>query len=326
MAVAPSLAYRARKFGRRYRAGLIITSAFALVLVVATVVSVRQSIRARREAAVAQAVNNFLQNDLLAQASAENQSRANTRPDPNITVRTLLDRAAQRIDGKFPNQPEVEAALRNTIGATYDDLGMYPEAREQLEQALELDRRTMGADDPRVLTTLDRLGWVALHQGRYAEAEALESHAVEARKRVLGLENPETLTSMDHLAIDYSYRGEYAKAAELYNQVLAIQKRVLGPESPDTLASMGNLAADYSYEGKYAKAETIDALVLGIRRRVLGPESPETLISMYNLAGDYMEEGKYAQTEELYSKVLAIQKRVLGPEHPQDVEDRGGLG
>ena len=65
LAVAPSAAYRARKFARRYRAALATAAAFVLVLMVAAGISIRQSIRANREAAVAQAVNDFLQNDLL---------------------------------------------------------------------------------------------------------------------------------------------------------------------------------------------------------------------------------------------------------------------
>ncbi|MGC2301232.1 MAG: serine/threonine-protein kinase, partial [Acidobacteriaceae bacterium] len=138
LAVAPSLAYRAHKFARRYRAGLITASAFALVLIVATAVSIRQSIRAGREAAVAKAVNDFLQNDLLAQASAEAQAERGAKPDPNITVHMVLDRAAQRVNGKFASQPEVEVALRNTMASAYIDLAMYPEARKQLERALEL--------------------------------------------------------------------------------------------------------------------------------------------------------------------------------------------
>src|SRR5271156_3219535 len=88
---APSVGYRARKFFRRYRVGLITAAAFVLVLIAATAVSIRQSIRANREAAIAQAVNDFLQNDLLGQASTSNQSK----PDPNLKVRTALDRAAQ---------------------------------------------------------------------------------------------------------------------------------------------------------------------------------------------------------------------------------------
>jgi len=73
-AVPPSAAYRARKFAWRHSLGLVTAGAFALVLVTATVVSVRQSLRANREAAAARAVNAFLQNDLLAQASAWKQS------------------------------------------------------------------------------------------------------------------------------------------------------------------------------------------------------------------------------------------------------------
>ena len=117
-AIAPSAAYRARKFARRYRTALATIAAFILVLVVAAVVTIRQgiranqqSIRASREAAVSQAVSDFLQNDLLAQASAANQAGPRTKPDPHLEVRTALDRAAARIAGKFDRQPEVEAAF-----------------------------------------------------------------------------------------------------------------------------------------------------------------------------------------------------------------------
>ena len=62
-------------------------------------------------------------------------------------MRTALDRAAARIAGKFDRQPEVEAAIRDTIGQTYMDLGLYPEARKQLERALDLHRRVLGAEE-----------------------------------------------------------------------------------------------------------------------------------------------------------------------------------
>src|SRR6202451_723284 len=94
LAVPPSAAYRARKFARRHRPALTITAAFVLVLFVAAAVSIRQSIRANREAAVAQAVNDFLQNDMLAQASADRQSGTNAKTDTHLEVRTVLDRAA----------------------------------------------------------------------------------------------------------------------------------------------------------------------------------------------------------------------------------------
>jgi transposase len=44
---------------------------------------------------------------------------------PDLKVRTALDRAASRTKGKFDQQPQVEAATRDTIGQSYGDLGLY---------------------------------------------------------------------------------------------------------------------------------------------------------------------------------------------------------
>jgi tetratricopeptide (TPR) repeat protein len=312
-----SAAYRFRKYARRHRAALIGVSAFALVLIVATVVSVLQSIRARREAAVAQAVNDFLQNDLLAQASAENQLDESAQADPNITVRMLLDRAAQRMDGKFANQPEVKIALHITMGAAYRDLGVYPDARQQLERALELGRRTLGADDPRALTAMNILGQVAHQQGRYAEAQALDIQVLEARRRLLGPENPYTLGSMKQLAFNYVDQGKYAEAEALYAKVLEVQLRMLGPESGDTLDSRIRLADTYVHEGKYAQAETLELQTLEIRKRMSGPGGQDTIGTMISLANAFSQEGKYAQSEALFSQALEVQLRMLGARDPE---------
>jgi eukaryotic-like serine/threonine-protein kinase len=325
LAVPPSLAYRTRKFARRYRVALGSAGAVALVVVVAGVVSIREGIRANREAAVAEAVNEFLQNDLLAQAGASNQSGRNVKPDPHLEVRTALDRAAQRIEGKFAKQPEVEASIRDTMGWTYMDLGLFPESRKQLELALELRRRVLGADDEKTLKTTTRLGHVAYLQGNYAEAEALLSQALQAQRRVLGPEHPDTLTTQNRLAILYRDEGKLAQAEALHEQTLEIRKRLLGPEHPDTLASMGNLAVVYDDDGKYPQAEALYAQSLELRRRVLGPEHPDTLSSMNNLATLYDEEGKYPEAEALNIQILEIRKRVLGPEHPKTLYSMNNL-
>jgi non-specific serine/threonine protein kinase/serine/threonine-protein kinase len=130
LAMPPSVAYRAHKFARRHGTALVTAGTLLLVLVVATTISTWQGIRANREAAVAQAVTSFLQNDLLAQAGASQQSGPTTKPDPHLEVRTALDRAAARVGGRFRGQPEVEAAIRDTIGQTYIDLGLRQEGRQ----------------------------------------------------------------------------------------------------------------------------------------------------------------------------------------------------
>jgi serine/threonine protein kinase len=76
LAVPPSAAYRVRKFARRYRAVLVAIGAFVLVLIMAAAISIWQSLRATKqrdradEEAAGPGGRDFLQNDLLAQASA----------------------------------------------------------------------------------------------------------------------------------------------------------------------------------------------------------------------------------------------------------------
>ena len=322
-AVPPSAAYRARKFTRRHRVAMATVAAFVMVLMLATGISIRQTVRATKqreradaEAAVAQAVNDFLQNDLLAQASAVTQSGPGKKPDLHLEVRTALDRAATRIAGKFNRQPQVEAAIRDTIGHTYLDLGLYPEARTQLERALELNKRASGPDDPRTLKTATRLGQLAVLEGKYPQAEALLSGTVKTQRRVLGAERRDTLSSAYSLATVYYWQGKYSQTEALLSQTLEIQRRVLGPEDPETLLSINLLAAAHIGLREYAEAEALYSRLLEIQRRVLGPEHPSTLFSMVNLANIYFFQGKYAQAEVLYRENLEVRRRVLGPEHP----------
>ncbi|HTX77036.1 MAG TPA: serine/threonine-protein kinase, partial [Terracidiphilus sp.] len=320
-----STTYQLRKFARRHKTLAVATAAVFVVLVAGIIASTREALRARRAEQAAQAVNDFLQNDLLAQASAASQSGPNTKPDPDLKVRTALDRAAARIGGKFAGQPEVEAAIRDTMGQTYQDLGLYPEARKQLEQALDLYRRAWGGNNPKTLETMSRVGSIAELQGKYPEAEAFLSRALPMQRRVLGPEHPDTLLSMNHLAVVYYDEGRYAQAEALHSQILEIRRRVLGPENIETLGSMNDLAVIYDDEGKYPQAEALQSRVLEIRRRVLGPEHPDTLASMQNLAHIYDHEGRLAQAEALHSQSLEIKRRVLGPEHPDTMISMNNL-
>jgi len=318
----PSTGYQLQKFARRHKAIVAGTSAVFVVLIAGIIVSSREAVVAQRaeqiaakEAASAYAVINFLRNDLLAQASAKNQSGPGAKPDRDMKVRTALDRAAARIEGKFDGQPEVEAAIRDTIGKTYEDLAQYAESQKQLERALDLERQVWGPEDPKTLNTLNHLGRTLWHQGKYPQAQALYGPALEIERRVLGPEHPDTLYCMNNLANVYRAQNENAQAEPLYRQTLEIRRRVLGPQHPDTLISINNLANVYWSQGNFTQAESLYSEAMETQRRVLGPEHPDTLLSMGNLASTYAEEHKYAQAEPLFTQTLEISRRVLGPEH-----------
>ena len=108
----PSTTYRLRKFAGRHRVGLAMAATMAALLVVGVVMSTWMALRASRAEAEALAVNDFLRNDVLAQAGATTQARPDTKPDPDLKVRTALDRAAARISERFAAQPLLEASIR----------------------------------------------------------------------------------------------------------------------------------------------------------------------------------------------------------------------
>ena len=324
-AAPPSTAYRTGKLVRRHRLWLATAATFVALLVAGGAVSTWMAVRASRAEQEARAVNDFLRNDLLAQASASQQTRANTKPDPHLEVRTALDRAAARIESKFGKHPLVEASIRQTVGTTYTDLGLYPEAQRHLEIALELRRRVLGENDLDTLTSMDQLAKVLERQGKLAKAEPLYIKVLDTRRRLLGAEHPDTLKTIYSLGATYGGEGKYALAEGIDTTLVAIQRRVLGEENLQTLTSMGNLAAMYHFQGKYARAEPVYLKTLELLPRVSRKEDPESLLVLGNLAELYRDQTKYAQAEPLYVEALDIQRRVLGENHTDTIYTMNSL-
>jgi non-specific serine/threonine protein kinase/serine/threonine-protein kinase len=324
-AAPASAAYRMGKFVRRHRVWLAAATACVAMLVAGVVVSAWMAVRATRAEAEARAVNEFLQHDLLAQASAYKQGQPNTKPDPNLTVRAALDRAAARVEGKFARQPLVEASIRYTIGSAYIDLSQYEDAERQFERALSLRRRELGEKHPDTLAVLGSLAAAYERHGDFKKAEPLYKQVVELQQRVLGADHPDTLTAMNGLAVTYANEGQFAKAEAIFERLVPLEQRVFGEEHFQTLRAMGNLAATYDVEGKHAQAEALLLQTLDKKRRALGDENPETLDTMINLAQVYLERGEYAKAEPLYDTALAAYRRVLGDGHYNTINAMNAL-
>ena len=323
LASPPSVKYRTGKFVRRHRAGVTVGAVLAgLLLAFATTTGIqarriaRERDRANLEAAAATAVNEFLQNDLLAQASSNKQGAGST-PDPEIKVRTLLDRAATRIAGKFDANPSVEASIQRTIGETYGSLGLYTPAVEHLQRATELNRRALGNEHPRTLAAAESLGGAYYFAGKYPEAESVLVPTVEASRRILGSANAQTADAMSTLGRVYRAEAKFALARPLISEAWEIQRRLFGPEHEKTLALMNNLATLYYSEGDLGEAEKLLKEQLAIVQRTLGMDHPETVNVENNLAVLYHGQFRFTQAEPLMKQVLEANRRVLGPEHPR---------
>jgi serine/threonine protein kinase/tetratricopeptide (TPR) repeat protein len=332
----PSARYRLRKFVRRNKGWLATAAALALIMVTGTTISVWQAVRAteaeqrtaqerdnvieekRRageEAAIASGVSDFLQKDLLGNASAQNQGDAGIKPNRDIPVRALLDRSAERIAGKFDQQPRVEAAIRLTIGNTYRHLGLLPQAEEQLTASLVLFRRAAPEGDHKRLNALNDLAVLYQDQGKYDKAEPFYLECLDVRRRVFGEEHISTLITMNNLGILYAYRGNFDQAVSMLEQAIAIRDRGTEAENPDTMSWRMNLASLYGSVGKLDKSEALLKQCLDIRRRVSGPTHPHTLLVENSLAVGYINRKKFQDAEALLAPSVAAQSSVSGKEN-----------
>ena len=326
LAGPPSAAYKLRKFIRRNRVTVAAGSVVTLSVIAAAAVSLGFALseaEQRRMTAgalhVTQVVNDLYKELVLAAVDPGRTS------DHNLTKRQLLGIAARNLNGKFDQEPLVEASIRLMLGGTYLLLGELAAAEPILLRARALRLRELGEEHPDTLSSTYALGDLYLRQGRYDEAEPLQLRTLEIRKRVLGKEHADTLKSMNGVANVYHRQGHYAEAEPLRLETLRIQKRVLGEEHPDTLGSMNNLAVLYRNQGRYDKAEALYLETVEIQKRVLGEKHPSTLAYMGNLATVYADQGRFDDAEPLHLKTLEIKRSVLGEKHPSTLQSMNNL-
>ena len=310
LAVPPSLAYQARKFARRHRVGLIMAFAFVLVLVTASVVSVRQSIRANQEAAASKRVADFMTN--MFKISDPGAARGNS-----VTAREILDKASNDIDSGLANDPVLQSSMMNVMGTVYDNLGLFAQAEPLLRHALEVRRHTFGDNNKDTLQSMYQLSEVLTWLGKRDEAEKLCRESYEGRKKLLGPDHRDTLISMNWLVWILFIEGKYSDAEKLGRETIEVANRVLGPHDNITLSAMSRIGAVLSEEGKYTEAEELLRQVVTIRRQIFGPEHPDTIAVSVNLANLLMNDGKFAESERLFRDVLPITQRLYGPENPK---------
>ena len=266
--------------------------------------------RAATEAASSRAVNEFLQQELLAQAAPENQ------PDRELTLRTVLDRAAEKIDGHFKDQPLVEADIRATLADSHYSLGDFAASHKQWQRVRELRRQALGADHAKTLHAGAHLVEALRAEGSYAEAEKLSLEVTQAMQRVLGADHSFTLSARNSLALVYSDAGKYSAAETIYVELLDHYRRLGRMEDRDALTLLNNLGLTYDRLGRLAEAQRCYIDALRLRRRVLGDDHPSTLTTMNNLAFEYLHDGKLADAKALNAEALERNQRVRGSDHP----------
>jgi tetratricopeptide (TPR) repeat protein len=329
----PSTTYRLKTFLRRHRVAFLAGSAFVLLMVLGTLISTWQAIKAvRAESAMtrqrdralaaeaeARAVSDFLLNDLLSQASPYEQGRSQIAIDRDMKVRTLLDRAAKRLGDKFKDRPAVEASIRRTIGKAYSDLGEYNKAREFLQEARRLFVELKGESSPDVLEVTAALAQVFMAQGRYSEGLAMLKKSVESARHSLGEGHATTASLLHLLGQVHSFAGDSAEASACYREALSIYRRALGQKDRSTWAAMANLGRSLAEEGKLDEAEQLLSEARDRFREAGGDRDLAAADTTFTLGRVYLDQGRYSEAETCMKRAIEQRQSALGEDDPPTV-------
>jgi serine/threonine protein kinase/Tfp pilus assembly protein PilF len=317
-AVPQSAGYRVRKSARRNQAALLTASLLAAALLLGTVVSTWQALRARQAESLAQsrleaekeardrAVSEAARANAVSAVLEEALRSANpgSIKGADYTVRQLLDDLARGLGDRLKDQPEAEAAVRSTLGQAYTSVGRPQDAEPHLRRALDLRRAVLGPDHPDTVKSLLDHSYNAACFGNPAAAEA---EAREALAICLRANNPgHTLTAFGLLAADLAQQRKWAESRDVADRALAFARSAGCEEHPEVAKILHNQVDARIGAGDGAGAEQLARDALAIHRRVNGPDHPETGWSLYKLGLALNYQGKFVEAEKALRGALTI--------------------
>lgn len=279
-----------------------------------------QAAKSQAEEALALAESRRLQ----AQRTSDFLTTMLTSPDPtrapqpgkgrDVRVADVLDVAAASIDKNLKDSPAEAAALHITLGKTYRNLSLMPEARQQLEAAVTAAQTSR--DDALLNDAQFELGaLLSTALGKHEEAAPLITSVYTFRRERLGSTDPKTLAALDLLASTYQKAGDFAKAEPIFRQVAELRETSLGLNSAATITSLNNLAAFLRATDQAEQAVPIFEKARTAAIATFGENDSATFIATANLANTLGYLSQHDKAIPLLEPVVEKSRTILGPDH-----------
>lgn len=331
LARPPRALYQIRKMVRRHRfaAALLLAMVVSLVgfsaavtVLYRTAQSARQRAEgaerlaearlaeAERESHTAQAVTDFLINDVLASASP------GVAKGRSITVAEAFETAASRVSTAFVDEPLLRASVMTRVGAVYNGLGIFDSAIEALQEALTLRRAHLGELHQDTVETKRTLVDAFLQAGRYDEAEPLALETHDALRKSLGEEHLDTLEFASRVVQVHWFRGRLSEADALHGAAYERLVATVGADHPAALHTLSqSVASEFLAPQFPEQAEAIFRRGLEAAQATMGEEAPTTLRLMASLGMTLMRQRRFDESHALLVQAMEESRRVLGERH-----------
>ncbi|MFO0830681.1 MAG: serine/threonine-protein kinase [Phycisphaerales bacterium] len=317
--------YQARKFARRNRTLVSLAAAALLALAAGVVGTTWQAVsatRARHRADI-QAQTSRQRADFLAEViRAATPEVAGGR---DVTVREMLDKASENLEGKPDLDPLVLADTHQLLAEAYTSLGDPIKSEEHARGALA--GHSAQPAPPAALIKDQRLLAMALsRRDRAPEAAAMLAELLPRARASLGPDDPEVLSILHTRgAVLSRIPGKADESEATYQEAWELATRLFGKDDPRALSASLGLAFAAMARDDNTRAETLSKEVMDARERLKGPEHADTLIAAHLWIATLHAQQKWEEYDRTAPILHERMTRVLGERHSVTIADAASL-
>ena len=310
--------YRAAKFTRRHRVAIAAGSVALAAIVGGAGAALWQANEARAEAAQSDALNTFLLGMLRAADPTEDGR--------DVRVASLLDRAAEDADSIFADQPDIEGAVRHTLGVTYRELGLYDEAHDQLQLALRLRTRALGGGHRDVVETQNDLAWLYTLQDDLDTADSLLSAALPAVQALREQDFALSASVLSTLGYIRYRTGDLAGSAEAHLNAVRVHEGATNTDPVELAAALGNVAIVLADQGKLDEAAAQMERQVEVYRGALEPGNTRIGRALTNLSSVYYDAARLDEALAASTEAVELFRNATGEDNSEYGWALGGMG
>lgn len=228
----------------------------------------------------AQAINDFVIDDLLALTSIEGQFRFDPTGIPlgqNATIDDLLNRAASKLKSRDDLDPRSRAELNWIVGVSYRASGDLVQAIEFLREAVRLFEQSTGPQSVDFVNAQNSLAAALSANGEYRESRQLLTNVWEHAVQANGPDDIEALLAKFRIDLGRAAVGDFETAIPAMRQSAEKIEQLLEPAHNETLYAWGNLATALRSAGQPIEADQICQRALDLAEQIKGPTHPDTI-------------------------------------------------
>jgi eukaryotic-like serine/threonine-protein kinase len=216
--------------------------------------------------------------------------------------------------------PTDVSALLDNLAGVYSGEHQWALARQTYEHALDIDRRVLGDDHPRVAMRLYNLAVVAQNSGDIKQSEALYRDAIRRLEHAYGDRNPRTADAKTNYALLLQREGRFAEAEPLLRTVLDTHIKFHGPDNYNVGFARVSLAMLLYDEGDLPGAESEFRQALAVYDKSLPVKHQWRAALLMQFARLLVDRGELDEALRLSEQSLKIWSEMAPPSSPSTAQ------